>query len=74
LDGSNWQKVDLFDFQTDIEGPVVENISTRCGGFLKSLSLRGCKSVTDTALRIFAQNCNNIEELNLDDCKKLTDR
>ena len=73
LDGSNWQRVDLFDFQTDIEGPVVENISRRCGGFLKRLSLRGCKSVTDGALRTFAQNCNNIEELNLNDCKKLTD-
>jgi F-box/leucine-rich repeat protein 2/20 len=73
LDGSNWQRVDLFDFQTDIEGPVVENISRRCGGFLKKLSLRGCKSVTDAALRTFAQNCNNIEELDLYDCKKLTD-
>lgn len=74
LDGSNWQKVDLFNFQTDIEGPVVENISLRCGGFLKELSLRGCKAVTDSALRTFAQNCNNIEDLNLNDCKYLTDR
>ena len=29
LDGSNWQKVDLFDFQVDIEGIVVENIARR---------------------------------------------
>ncbi|GIY02274.1 hypothetical protein CEXT_427671 [Caerostris extrusa] len=73
LDGSNWQRIDLFNFQTDIEGDVVENISKRCGGFLKKLSLRGCQSVEDAALKAFAQNCNHIEELNLYDCKKLTD-
>ena len=33
------------------QGPVVENLSRRCGGFLKSLSLRGCQNVSDTALR-----------------------
>jgi hypothetical protein len=33
------------------QGPVVENISKRCGGFLKSLSLRGCQSITDGALK-----------------------
>lgn len=73
LDGSNWQSVDLFDFQTDIEGPVVENLSKRCGGFLKKLSLRGCKSITDAALKTFAQNCNNIDYLDLFDCKNVTD-
>lgn len=52
----------------------MENISLRCGGFLKQLSLRGCKSVTDGALRTIAQNCNNMEDLNLNDCKFLTDR
>ena len=43
LDGSNWQKVDLFEFQVDIEGIVVENLARRCGGFLKRLSLNGCQ-------------------------------
>ena len=52
----------------------MENLSRKCGGFLKKLSLKGCKSVTDAALKTFAQNCNNIEELNLNDCKKLTDK
>uniref|UniRef100_A0A8C2WXD6 F-box and leucine rich repeat protein 20 n=1 Tax=Cyclopterus lumpus TaxID=8103 RepID=A0A8C2WXD6_CYCLU len=51
LDGSNWQRIDLFDFQRDIEGRVVENISKRCGGFLRKLSLRGCLGVGDSALR-----------------------
>ncbi|MGH0138689.1 UNVERIFIED_CONTAM: hypothetical protein FKN15_018888, partial [Acipenser sinensis] len=73
LDGSNWQKIDLFNFQTDIEGRVVENISKRCGGFLRQLSLRGCLSVGDAAMRTFAQNCRNIENLNLNGCTKITD-
>merc|ERR1719489_136298 len=37
LDGSNWQKVDLFEFQAFVEHDVVVNLSRRCGGFLKSL-------------------------------------
>ncbi|KAK1805544.1 hypothetical protein P4O66_019217 [Electrophorus voltai] len=73
LDGSNWQRIDLFDFQRDIEGRVVENISKRCGGFLRKLSLRGCQGVGDSALRTFAQNCRNIELLNLNGCTKITD-
>lgn len=73
LDGSNWQRIDLFDFQRDIEGRVVENISKRCGGFLRKLSLRGCLGVGDNALRTFAQNCRNIEVLNLNGCTKTTD-
>ncbi|KAM6042502.1 F-box/LRR-repeat protein 20 isoform 7-T8 [Theristicus caerulescens] len=73
LDGSNWQRIDLFGFQRDIEGRVVENISKRCGGFLRKLSLRGCLVVGDNALRTFAQNCRNIEVLNLNGCTKITD-
>uniref|UniRef100_A0A8C2KMY7 F-box and leucine-rich repeat protein 20 n=1 Tax=Cyprinus carpio TaxID=7962 RepID=A0A8C2KMY7_CYPCA len=73
LDGSNWQRIDLFDFQRDIEGRVVENISKRCGGFLRKLSLRGCLGVGDSALRTFAQNCRNIELLSLNGCTKITD-
>ncbi|KAM9656363.1 F-box/LRR-repeat protein 20 isoform 2-T3 [Morphnus guianensis] len=54
-------------------GRVVENISKRCGGFLRKLSLRGCQGVGDNALRTFAQNCRNIEVLNLNGCTKITD-
>uniref|UniRef100_A0A915I0V2 F-box domain-containing protein n=1 Tax=Romanomermis culicivorax TaxID=13658 RepID=A0A915I0V2_ROMCU len=89
LDGSNWQHVDLFTFQKDVKGNVVENLAKRCGGFLKKLSLRGCEGVQDGALdctssncmliyysvfRTFAKKCNFIEDLNLDRCKRLTDR
>ncbi|KAK6971016.1 F-box/LRR-repeat protein 20 [Biomphalaria glabrata] len=73
LDGSNWQNIDLFDFQTDIEGRVVEYMSQRCGGFLKSLSLKGCQSITDTALQNFAQQCRHIETLILSKCTSITD-
>ncbi|CAB4066873.1 FBXL2_20 [Lepeophtheirus salmonis] len=65
LDGSNWQRVDLFEFQIDIEGVVVENIARRCGGFLRELSLRGCQAVGDNALATFSQHCNNIDDLSL---------
>uniref|UniRef100_A0A674JB88 F-box/LRR-repeat protein 15-like leucin rich repeat domain-containing protein n=1 Tax=Terrapene triunguis TaxID=2587831 RepID=A0A674JB88_9SAUR len=54
-------------------GRVVENISKRCGGFLRQLSLRGCLGVGDSALKTFAQNCRNIEHLNLNGCTKITD-
>ncbi|KRX18259.1 F-box/LRR-repeat protein 2 [Trichinella nelsoni] len=73
LDGSNWQNVDLFQFQKDIKASVVENLAKRCGGFLKKLSLRGCESVQDGALDTFARKCNFIEELNLEKCKRLSD-
>lgn len=94
LDGSNWQKINLFDFQRDIEvrklprrytyrscnlflpyfkGTVIENISLRCGGFLKYLCLRGCQSVGSQSIRTLAQHCHNIEHLDLAECKKITD-
>ncbi|KAF4521328.1 hypothetical protein B566_EDAN002333 [Ephemera danica] len=81
LDGSNWQRIDLFDFQTDVENTVVENIARRCGGFLKKLSLRGCQSVVDSSLRTFAQHtcqslsrsCSKLQHLNLNSCSSITD-
>ncbi|XP_012226991.1 F-box/LRR-repeat protein 20 isoform X2 [Linepithema humile] len=73
LDGSNWQRIDLFDFQRDVEGPVIENISRRCGGFLRQLSLKGCQSIGNNSMRTLAQSCPNIEELNLSQCKRISD-
>jgi hypothetical protein len=51
LDGSNWQCVDLFDFQIDIEEQMVDRLSQRCGGFLHELSLKGCEGVGDSAIK-----------------------
>jgi len=72
-DGSNWKTIDLFSFQTDISSEVVENLSLACKGFLRQLSLRGCKNISDAALITFSDKCRNIEFLNLNDCRKLTD-
>lgn len=52
---------------------MIENISVRCGGFLKNLSLKGCQSVVDKSLSTLAYHCSNIEVLDLSECKKLTD-
>lgn len=73
LDGDNWQIVSLFDFRVAVQDQVVENLSARCGDYLKILILRGCKSVTDSSMETFSKNCRNLEEINLDDCKQLTD-
>ncbi|CAD6188625.1 unnamed protein product [Caenorhabditis auriculariae] len=73
LDGSNWQRVDLFTFQRDVKAAVIENLSRRCGGFLKELSLKGCENVHDSALRTFTAKCSNIEFLSLYRCKRVTD-
>lgn len=56
-----------------LQGPVIENISQRCGGFLKFLSLKGCQSVGDQSIRTLANHCHNIEHLDLSECKKITD-
>lgn len=74
LDGSNWQKVNLFEFQRDVKTFVVQSLSRRCGGFLKKLNLQGCQGLEDDALRTFAQQCKNIEELVLRDCNKITNK
>lgn len=73
LDGDNWQSVSLFDFRVAVQGQVVENLSARCGDYLKRLTLRGCRSVSDSSMQVFSENCRNLEEINLDDCKQLTD-
>lgn len=45
------QAVDLFYFQTDIKGTVVENLSKRCGSFLKNIRLENCKWINDDAIK-----------------------
>merc|ERR1712037_24493 len=73
LDGSNWQTVDLFEFQKDVTAKAVKNISLRCGGFLRELSLRGCKNIDDLTIDVFTANCQKLTYLNLSDCKLITD-
>lgn len=67
---------------------MVDRLSQRCGGFLRSLSLKGCEVVEDRAIRCvdyrlyrflllmkrtFSKNCHNIERLVLHKCHRLTD-
>ncbi|CAG0900151.1 unnamed protein product [Cyprideis torosa] len=66
LDGSNWQRVDLFNFQRDIEGNVVENLARQCGGFLKLLSLKG-------TLHSLGRHCPKLRHLDLSSCEAITD-
>ncbi|KAI6241499.1 Leucine Rich repeat-containing domain protein [Aphelenchoides fujianensis] len=73
MDGSNWQRVDLFSFQKDIKASVVESMAFRCGGFLKELNLKGCENIQDSAMRSFTAKCPNIEALTLRKCKHITD-
>jgi F-box and leucine-rich repeat protein 2/20 len=51
LDGSNWQYVDLFNFQTDVSGNVVENLAKRCNEFLKSIRLENCRWIQDDSIK-----------------------
>lgn len=73
LDGQNWSCVNLFDFQVDITSSVIQRLSSRTGGFLNTLILKGCRTVTDDSLSMLAQSCPNLAVLNLEDCVKLTD-
>lgn len=73
LDGSNWQYVDFFNFQTDISSNVVENLASRCREFLKAIRLENCRWVTDDSIKTLFKSCVNIEILNLKHCVKLTD-
>ncbi|PAA72694.1 hypothetical protein BOX15_Mlig033201g1, partial [Macrostomum lignano] len=72
FDGSIWQNVSLFEYGKDITGAMVETLAKRCGGFLRSLNLRGCQNLNDSAMRAFSYHCVNLERLNLSDCRKLT--
>lgn len=51
LDGSNWQYIDLLDFQKDVNTIVLENIAKRSNEFLKAIRLENCQSIQDEAIR-----------------------
>ena len=51
----------------------IYNIFIRCGGFLRVLSLRGCKNIRDSTIAEFSLNCPNMHTLNMSECKLITD-
>ncbi|ESN96241.1 hypothetical protein HELRODRAFT_163285 [Helobdella robusta] len=75
-DGSVWQAIDLCKFQTDIDGNMLEALAFKSGNFLRKLSLKGCKSITDSSFNA-CQNiglyCSSIQHLDLECCSNLTD-
>ncbi|VDP60137.1 unnamed protein product [Schistosoma curassoni] len=72
FDGSNWKSINLFDFQRYVQPKVVEKIAQRSRGFLRELRLKGCRNVTDEALKCFTELCHMIESLDLSGCQNLT--
>ncbi|KAF8561848.1 hypothetical protein P879_08472 [Paragonimus westermani] len=72
FDGSNWKSINLFEFQRDVQPKVIEKIAQRSRGFLRELFLKGCRNVTDDAIKRFTQLCRLIEYLNLSGCQNLT--
>lgn len=72
FDGSNWKSIDLFQFQCGVKPHVVEKIAQRCRGFLREVTLKGCRKITDEAIRRFTELCQLIEILDLTDCDGLT--
>ncbi|CAF1445172.1 unnamed protein product, partial [Didymodactylos carnosus] len=72
LDGSNWQSINLKGFQRDVEGSVLENLSKRCGTFLKRLNIENCRIITDMNMRVLANHCPNLDRLIMKNCTKLS--
>ncbi|TTF56863.1 F-box/LRR-repeat protein 20 [Bagarius yarrelli] len=84
LDGSNWQSIDLFDFQRDIE-VTKDGIQAlvRCCPGLKGLFLKGCTQLEDEALKhiddgirhLGSGSCahDRLEVIELDNCPLITD-
>ncbi|KAI8441679.1 hypothetical protein MSG28_015213, partial [Choristoneura fumiferana] len=58
------------DVRADEEGPVIENISQRCGGFLRQLSLRGCEGIADGSMKTLAQLLTHV---NVSWCQSITE-
>nr|XP_014345653.1 PREDICTED: F-box/LRR-repeat protein 20 [Latimeria chalumnae] len=59
LDGSNWQRIDLFDFQRDIEFRILE--------------VARCSQLTDNGFTTLARNCHELEKMDLEECVQITD-
>ncbi|KAK2119301.1 hypothetical protein P7K49_000687 [Saguinus oedipus] len=75
LDGSNWQRIDLFDFQRDIEGRTTDATCTSLSKFcskLKHLDLASCTSVTHMSLKALNERCPLLEQLNISWCDQVT--
>ncbi|ERE75854.1 F-box/LRR-repeat protein 2 [Cricetulus griseus] len=75
LDGSNWQRIDLFNFQTDVERITDDGVVQICRGChrLQALCLSGCSNLTDASLTALGLNCPRLQILEAARCSHLTD-
>uniref|UniRef100_A0A0V0J278 F-box/LRR-repeat protein 20 n=2 Tax=Schistocephalus solidus TaxID=70667 RepID=A0A0V0J278_SCHSO len=72
FDGSNWKSINLFEFQCDIQPSIVEKIAQHSRGFLRYLSLKGCRNINDDTIRRFTELCRLLERLDISECRSLT--
>ncbi|VDP14184.1 unnamed protein product [Heligmosomoides polygyrus] len=73
LDGSNWQRVDLFTFQKDVKDSALRSFTAKCAN-IEHLSLYKCKRVTDATCENLGRHCHKLVHLNLENCTAITDR
>ncbi|CAG8577894.1 816_t:CDS:2, partial [Scutellospora calospora] len=53
----------------------LESISkNQCSSTLISISLCGCRKITDLGIKMLSKSCQNLNSLNLADCGKITDK
>ncbi|EGW05288.1 F-box/LRR-repeat protein 20 [Cricetulus griseus] len=82
LDGSNWQRIDLFDFQRDIESLSHCELITDDGirhlgngacahDQLEVIELDNCPLITDASLE-HLKSCHSLERIELYDCQQIT--
>ncbi len=74
LTGSNvlWSKVDLSTVVDKLSDKLLASMIKKCRPYLKQLNLRGAYRLTHASFALIP-GCHNIQDLNLSECKHLTD-
>ncbi len=74
ITGSNilWSKVDLSTIVDKLSDKLFAKMIKSCRPYLKQLNLRGAYRITQPSFS-YISGCHNIQDLNLSECKNLTD-
>ncbi|CAH1247001.1 FBXL13 [Branchiostoma lanceolatum] len=67
-----WTKVNLSTVKNKVTDPVVIQMLHKCRPYLVHLNLRGCMGVRRASFNVISQ-CKNLQDLNLSECKGLSD-
>ncbi|XP_078659477.1 F-box and leucine-rich repeat protein 13-like isoform X3 [Branchiostoma floridae x Branchiostoma belcheri] len=67
-----WTKVNLSTVKNKVTDPVVIQMLQKCRPYLVHLNLRGCGGVRRASFNVISQ-CKNLQDLNLSECKSLSD-